>query len=149
MRQLCHEWLQRIKSVELEQRLVRHAVDLLLMNARADPTVLRPYEHRDIVAASEGLEATYFIRLFAEFETGLRSYWSSIRPTDPPSAALLDGVAARRRVPDDLRAGAHSVREYRNQLVHDRDEETHAFTVAEARSMLCRFFARLPEFWED
>ena len=44
------------------------------------------------------LEGTYVIRLFAEFETGLRLYWATIRQTEPPTQHLLDGIAARRAI---------------------------------------------------
>lgn len=37
----------------------------------------------DIMIASERLEGTYIIRLFAECETGLCLFWKTMRDTDP------------------------------------------------------------------
>jgi hypothetical protein len=60
---------------------------------------------------------------------------------------LLDGIAARRGISPDRLASAHAVREYRNSLVHERDEKVIPISIAEARSHLCRFFAFLPPTW--
>ena len=97
--------------------------------------------------AAKRLEGTYIIRLFAEFETGLRLFWMTIKPTEPSTRALLDGIAARRGIPTDPLASAHTVRVYRNTLVHERDEEVAPISIGGARSHLCRFFAFLPESW--
>ena len=102
---------------------------------------------RHIVKASVRLEGTYVIRLFAEFETGLRLFWATIRETEPPTQHLLDGIAARRAIPPERLANAHAVREYRNSLVHERDEEVAPISIAEAQGYLCRFFAFLPPTW--
>jgi hypothetical protein len=85
--------------------------------------------------------------LFAEFETGLRVFWKTIRDTEPSTQDLLNGIAARRGIPHDRNANAHAVREYRNTLVHERDEEVVSISIAEARGVLCRFFAFLPPTW--
>src|SRR5437870_4474902 len=118
-----HEWQTRIKAVEKDQAAMRLAADQLLMAAQVDPTVL-PAElrRRDIVRAAEGLDGTYLIRLFAEFETGLRQYWEAARGTHPPTRDLLNGLAAMCGIPDEQRDNAHLVREYRNSLVHEREE---------------------------
>jgi hypothetical protein len=143
-----HEWDKAIKAIEREYASMRLAADRLLEDARHDPTVLgREIDLRHIVRASVRLEGTYVIRLFAEFETGLRLYWSTIRETEPPTQHLLDGIAARRGISPDRLAGAHAVREYRNSLVHERDEAMAPISIAEARGHLCRFFAFLPPTW--
>src|SRR5215813_12742805 len=117
-------WIRRIKSIERDYLSTRLALDRLLDEARRDPTILTgDLEPQGIVKASGRLEATYLIRLFAEFETGLRLYWATIRDSEPPTQHLLDGIAARCDIPPDRLAGAHAVREYRNSLVHERDEE--------------------------
>jgi hypothetical protein len=112
-----HGWIRRIRSIEVDHTCTRLALDRLLDEDR----------------------------LFAEFETGLRLYWSTIRETEPPAQHLLDGIAARRGISPDRLAGAHAVREYRNSLVHERDEAM--ISIAEARGHLCRFFAFLPPVW--
>jgi hypothetical protein len=101
------------------------------------------------VHASARLDGTYVIRLFAEFETGLRLYWLAARKTDPPGRMrdLLDGVAAARRIPYDQLKEAHVVRDYRNSLLHERQEEAEPIPIAAARGHLCRFFSFLPPKW--
>jgi hypothetical protein len=144
------EWLQRIKAVEREHAVARRAIDWLLESAKRDPTVLKgDLKLRDIENASERLEGTYLIRLFAEFETGLRLFWPAAKGTDPPNRTrdLLDGVAAARRIPDHQLKQAHAVREYRNVLVHEREEETAPIPLAQARSHLCTFFSFFPLNW--
>ena len=62
--------------------------------------------------ASGFLELTYIIRLFAEFETGLRLFWPTARGTEPPGRTrdLVDGIAATRRIPFQELVNAHAVR---------------------------------------
>lgn len=82
-----------------------------------DGTVLpRALRVRDVRRAVQRLEGTYLIRLFAEFETGLRLYWATARRTEPPARTrdLLEGLAATRRISHDARENAQTVREYRN-----------------------------------
>jgi len=85
--------------------------------------------------------------LFAEYETGLRLFWKTIRDTEPLTQDLLNGITARRGIPQGRVASAHAVREYRNALVHVREEEVDPIPIAEAREYLCRFFAYLPPTW--
>jgi hypothetical protein len=66
-------WIRRIKTIEREYSAMRLAVDRLLEGARRDPTILTgDLKLYDIINASERLEGTYIIRLFAEFETRAR-----------------------------------------------------------------------------
>lgn len=144
------ECLKRVKSVEREHAAVRYATDYLLTAARLDTTILNHVLRvRDIEESVKQLEGTYIIRLFAEFETSLRAFWISSRQNDPPSRArdLLDGVGAKRKVPTDAIDNAHSVREFRNSLVHERDDLVDAVPIAQARSYLCTFLAFLPLEW--
>ena len=63
-------WLDRLKGVEREYRIVRLATDRLAAEAAHDPTILgRTLRVREIGPASQRLEGTYVVRLFAEFET--------------------------------------------------------------------------------
>ena len=143
-----HGWLRRIKAIEREHASTRLAIGRLLEEARRDPTILTgELKLHDIVIASECLEGTYVIRLFAEFEARLRLFWKTIRDTEPLTQDLLNGIAARRGIPQARIAGAHAVREYRNALVHVREQEFDPIPIAEARQHLCRFFAYLPPTW--
>jgi hypothetical protein len=143
-----HEWQSRIKAVEREYVAMRQAADRLLEAALADPTILlENLRYREIVRASQHLEGTYVVRLFAEFETGSRQYWEANWPTYPKTVDLLNGLAARCGIPDTPRDNAHLVCDYRNSLVHEREEKTEAVPMAAARGYLCRFFSFLPREW--
>jgi hypothetical protein len=143
-----HEWQSRIRAVEREYVAMRQAANHFLQAALADPTILEEnLRQGEIVVASKNLEGTYIIRLFAEFETGARQYWAANWSTDPKTADLINGLAARREIPDTQRDNAHLVREYRNALVHEREEKPEPMPIAVARSYLCHFFSFLPQRW--
>ncbi len=150
MPRTINEWPSRIKAVEREFESVRLAVDRLLADSSRDSAILEPgVELRDVRQASNHLSGTYIIRLFAEFETGLREYWLATRKTKPPTRTrdLLDGIAATRRIPFDRLENAHKVREHRNNLIHERNEPFAPISVAVARSYLSGFLGRLPLYW--
>jgi hypothetical protein len=150
---MAHEitdWFQQIKAVEREHSVVAVAVNRMLAVALRDPThVAAGIKVGDIRRASERLSGTYVIRLFAEFETGIRLYWSSIRRAVSPRRTrdLLDSVAAMRQTPHLDLANAHQVREYRNLLVHDREGSFASIEFAVARGYLSKFLSFLPRSW--
>jgi hypothetical protein len=145
---LNHEWQERIKAVGRQYDAVQLATSRLLDAGKRDPTILTGgMTYRDVVDASKALEGTYIIRLFAEFETGLRLFWETVRDTNPRTRDLLDGLAAMRDIPDGQCDNAHLVREYRNSLVHEREEAVEPIPIAAARGFLCRFFSFLPPKW--
>ncbi len=143
------DWLTRIKAVERDYAAARFAIDRLLNAARSDQTILRRIlDIRDLTQAWSRLEATYFIRLFAVFESGLRDFWRVQRPGRVPRTEhLVDRVASARGIPNDLLVNAHAVRKYRNSLVHEQSEEIEPISLATARGHLCTFFSRLPPTW--
>lgn len=151
MSQSRFEWHERIKAVEREYWAVRVAVDELADVVAHDPTVLGPGpKPRDLVSADDKLEGTYLVRMFAEFETAIRSYWRTIRPkARTPVEVLLDRVGDRLAVPTAVTRGAQAVREYRNQLVHDRIQMVESVTIKDARHWLATYLARLPKQWAD
>jgi len=145
---LNREWQSRIKAVEREYVAMRQAADHFQQAAASDPNILRENLRRgEIVNASNNLEGTYIVLLFAEFETGARQYWNAIRTTTPGTAELLDGLAARRGIPDTQLTNGHLVREYRNSLVHEREDRPQPVPIADARHHLCHFFSFLPQQW--
>jgi hypothetical protein len=144
------EWLTRIKAVERQHAAIRFATERVLEAVRQDPTILqRALEPRDIREASDHLEATYLVRLFAEFESGLRHFWQVARPNRRRTRTehLLNGIAAARGIPTEFLDNAHTVRKYRNNLVHEREEAVDPVPIALARRHLCLFFSRLPPEW--
>jgi hypothetical protein len=143
-----YEWQSRIKAVEREYLAMRQAADAFRESVQRDATILQSHlRPRDIVAASDNLEATYLVRLFAEFESGARQYWNTVRDTSPPTEHLMDALADRCRIPDLQRDQAHAVRSFRNALVHEREDELAEIPIANARGCLCRFFSFLPLQW--
>ncbi len=143
-----YEWLSRINSVQREFNAMAQAAKCFQQAASVDPSIL---EHdvrpRDIAMALTRLEATYTIRLFAEFEAGARQYWAKRKRTHPKMSDLLDALAAIRRISALDLHNAHSVRLYRNSLVHERDDYPEIIPLSIARGSLCRFFSKLPSQW--
>jgi|SRR6266852_4367428 len=145
---LNHEWQSRIKAVEREYVAMRQAADRFRQAALIDPTILHVnLRYGEIVVATKNLEGTYVVRLFAEFETGARQYWNVNRDTFPKTVDLLDGLAARCGIPDPQRENAHLVRDYRNGLLHEREDQPEPIPIATARSFLCHYFSFLPPHW--
>ena len=146
------EWLDRINAVQREYRAAKDALDLLAKALQSNPSFGAESGWRTIDARNlaERLEGTYLVRLYAEFESGLREAWRQFfkRPTHPRMRELLDSIAAYRKVPVDVLEDAHEVRGYRNSLVHeDESLEFPEVTLLNAKSRLCKFFSRLPDNW--
>lgn len=138
----------RIKAVEVEHTVMRFAADRLIEAAAFDPTVLKgAFRPRALQVASDWLEGTYVVRLFAEFETDLRSYWRTIKRTIPPTREPIDSLGGRCRIPYDETANVHRVRLWRNAIVHERDDEIERVPIDVARHYLCCYFAYLPPNW--
>ncbi len=143
-----HEWQTRIKSVEREYLVMRQAADRFQQQSWDDSAILTSqFGHSDINKASKNLESTYVMRLFAEFESGARQYWEETWNTEPRTKDLLDGLAARCHIPDTEKNNGHSIRKYRNSLVHEREDDQVAVSIIVVRRYLCRFFSFLPQQW--
>ncbi len=127
------------------------AADVLRDRLRHDPGLLEENElrARDFGNFRDHLAGTYLIRLFSEFEAGLRDLWAGgfRQSTSPPMRDLLPAIAARRLIHEDVFAGADGVRTYRNFLVHEVDDEAEVLTVRESRQRLSRYFSFLPLTW--
>lgn len=140
--------LNRMIAVHQEFQVARVAADLLAEELRANPSFLNRWELRSRVARdlAENLEATYLIRLFAEFEASLRDAWGRAlrQATEPPMRDLLDAIAARCVVPGNWLGAAHRVRRYRNALVHQDAGEAEPVGIGQAREDLARFLSKLP-----
>jgi hypothetical protein len=90
--------------------------DAAILSAARRGTHTRSELHRCLA----NLEMTYTLRLFAEFESTLRDYWQNgmSRSTEPGMFDLMGSIASNRTMNTDDLAAAHSVREFRNLLVH-------------------------------
>lgn len=69
--------IARIQAIEQEYRVIALAIEILRHQLDADPSVLtaRGLGRRSFEQSVSNLEATYVIRPFAEFESGLREAW--------------------------------------------------------------------------
>lgn len=98
--------------------------------------------------ALRNLEATYSIRLFSEFEAILQEHLTTSRPgirIPGIAEALINRVATHLRIPNEIRAAAQEVGEYRNSLVHRRVVAARPLGFREALTALNRFLALLPD----
>lgn len=150
------EWLDQIGDIEMECSAARSALALLAQELEANPRWGAPHgwRARDAESCRENLETTYIIRLFAEFESGLRNVWKRYfrKNSRPPTKQLIESVAAKRQIPQDCLSKAHQVRGFRNRLVHELDGEDLeqppvTLTLGEAKSRLCTYFSYLPRDW--
>jgi len=142
------DWHERIKAIEREYWSVREAVDRLSADVAHDPNALgQGRSPRDLRSAGENLEGTYLVRMFAEFETGIRSFWRTIKPRRTQTEILLDQVGDKCKVPADVIGLIHSTRKYRNSLLHEREDGVEAVTISSARRCLQHYLSRLPDEW--
>lgn len=140
--------IERIRSVEREYKAGSAAASLLTERLAADPSwgLREGWKSGDAQDFRRNPGPTFVIRLFAEFEAGLRDYWAKARSrkSKPPMKDLLDAISSERRISSALLDQVHQVRELRNSYVHDREVPAIDLSVAEVRRRVCTFLARLP-----
>lgn len=147
--------IERIAAVLQEYLAAKTASDLLTAqtNANSNYGSDHGWEPRAGVAFTENLGATYIIRIYAEFETTLRDYWLTYRgqTTRPKMYQLVNQAIPDQAFSQDVIDNANDVREFRNFLVHDIEDEPGenivTFTVLEAKSHLCAYIGRLDPAW--
>lgn len=143
--------LDRMRAIMRQYRVATIAARDLQGRFRADPSWLSAEKLRpaDFQGFRNDLESTYLIRLFAEFETGLREAWARAfgQVTSPRTRDLIDAFAARRFVPAPWHDMVHDVRAYRNALVHEAGADVPPIGMDAALGYLCRFFSHLPHDW--
>ena len=129
-----------MKSVERQYFVAEMARESLETALRAHSALLTGIglNAADLRAFKSNLLDTYFIRLFAEFETAIKDYWKNGLNEDPRTRVMdvIDSLAARRRVLDSVRMNVHATRKWRNKLVHEDDTDASEveLTAPEARS---------------
>jgi hypothetical protein len=142
-------------AVAQEYLAAKTAGNLLSAQLDADPSFGSRYgwEPRAGAAFCDKLEATYIIRMYAEFEAGLRDYWKNHlgQNTRPPMIQLVRHAIPNQYFTQDCIDNADDVRVYRNFLVHDIEEDPPAdvvvFSVEQAKTHLCTYFGRLDPRW--
>lgn len=143
------KWMGRIKAVEREYKAIRFSTDRLLAALDTDSAILAgEVERHDVATAAANLEATYIIRVFSEFESGLQHFVRAFRIARPRGAeALVNRVAVRGRIPHDQTDAVHLVRELRNLLVHEHARRVARLSIRQATSSLCTFLSRVQRIW--
>ncbi|HVA49955.1 MAG TPA: hypothetical protein VNH11_26550 [Pirellulales bacterium] len=151
------QWrLERIVRIAQEYLAADTAAELLAAELKADPNYgeARGWSARAGGDVVENLPATYVVRIYAEFEAGLRDYWQTHlgQANHPPMIQLVRHLIPNQRFSQDCIDNADEVRIFRNFLVHDFLDEPPAdmvaFTVFEAKKHLCDYFARLDATWQ-
>ncbi len=146
-----YERIERIRAVEREYEAATVAVELLREQLHVDPSSLEQYglNPPDFTNLRENLSATYLIRIFAEFEAGIRDAWANAfrRRSHPTTGQLIDSIAARCYIEQDWLDAVHDVRECRNNYVHEGETEPKPMLISQARQFLCRFSSTLPLDW--
>jgi hypothetical protein len=141
------ERIRRINAVVREYRSGLVAIRILNERMAADPSLMSRENlfHIDFRNFQANLEATYFIRVFAEFESSLRDVWKSTgRDTHPRLGDLLDAMASRRRISHYVNQAVHSIRRYRNSLVHEESTEAPPISFSVTIRNLTQFLSYLP-----
>jgi hypothetical protein len=89
----------RIKSVERQYFVAERARESLEAALKAHSALLTGIglNAADLQAFKSNLLDTYFIRLFAEFETAIKDYWKNGLNEDPRTRIMdvIDSLAAR------------------------------------------------------
>jgi hypothetical protein len=142
-------WGTRIKAVEREYVVARFAADRLDQQTRENPAVLQgDLRLRDIRMLNDRLEGTYILRVFAEFEQGVRNYLRASRIRVPKNAEpLINKVRDRIHIANDDTNNVHAVRRYRNTLIHDDAEPAFPVSMRDATRNLGIFMGWLQRYW--
>jgi hypothetical protein len=133
----------------------RHAADWLASKTVGDASYgwKHGFESVGGEAFVENLEATYIIRLYAEFEAGIRDYWESYRGRNsrPDMITLVRQAVPTEAFSQDCIDDADEVREYRNFLVHDMGKVPPpgivAISLKDVKRRLSGYFARINPRW--
>lgn len=146
----------RMEKVEEEYKAAQSAAELLERKLQVEPSFgrdfgLRRQGGRDF---RTNLESTYIVRLYAEFEAGLRDYWRNHEKQDTKpgmSQLVKESLASRRTIPNDIVEDTIRVVRYRNSLVHEIDDQIGPDVVpcsfAEAKKIIRTYFSRLNRVW--
>ncbi len=138
--------IRRLVAVEREHATALVAIDLLLSELKADPSFLQPrLEARDAKSLAKNVEATFLIRIFAEFEGGLRVVYREVlgKQKRPNVETLVNRIAVSNAIAGPDLDRVHEVRRYRNSLIHADSEQVDRIELKAARSRLCKYLSRI------
>lgn len=144
-------YFERFNAVGREHETAKFAVELLMGLLRTNPSFLRRFElgQRDAIRLRDNLESTFLIRIFAEFEAGLRDAWQDAfhRQTQPAMKDLLEAVTGLRLIPRRWSQSVDEVRKFRNSMVHPGQVTPQVFSLIQARERICQFWSFMPLDW--
>ena len=107
---------------------------------------------RDLAQAGQNVEATYIIRLFAEFEGVLKDHLATNHPhVSVPTRPRVDWLINRAvqveslAIDPLLRRNMDAVRDYRNSIAHRKRTPAPAIPLVAVLSTLNTFVAKLPD----
>ena len=161
------DWWHYIYDVGKEYEASRVAVARLTDQVRANANVLadEPEARSGLSRASQNLEGTYLVRVFAAFESALRSYerwWHSERvgQTRVDVSQMIDEIGARnaddvprrrkRAIGTQIRARVHQVRRSRNFWAHDDADAIEVpMPLQRAKMCLLEYIDKMPLEWAD
>jgi hypothetical protein len=146
---MSHRLNQRLNTVGDEFEATRSA--LVLATGRW--SVLHLWEEvagqrlASFQLAERNLEATYVVRLFAEFEAILRAQYPHSRPGRPVprrSYNLINSLGSCYAIPAAILAEVHRIREFRHSIAH-ADPGAPPVGFTDAVSWLNRYLAYIPD----
>jgi hypothetical protein len=143
---------QLIQKVESEHSYARLAIQLLEdeVHHKSEFANRHALNLGPLQNLQQNLSHTYVVRLYAEFESGLRAYWRDwLNRSDrnQPMADLLWSITTSHLIPTDVYRCADQVRVFRNSLVHEGAVPTVTFSLPECRHHLCNFLGFLSPRW--
>jgi hypothetical protein len=143
----CHD---RIKQVKASYITALQTVNVLRRLVELQPDLRYDYELdlSEMRNLERELHDAYFVRMFARFESSIRHFWrTTVRDTKPPTEQLINSVADRRGIEEDVKDTLHEIRDFRNFLIHEDHDIKRRFTIEEASKTLNKYLARLPLQW--
>jgi len=147
-------YVRRLRGVQAEFDAARQALAYVERHWQRD-AIYREVERttpRDLAVASRQVEATYLIRLFAEFEGLLKDHLATNHPAvavpaRPKVDWLIKRVVSMERVElnPQFRRKWDAVRDYRNSIAHRSGRNAAPMTLTAALSLLNTLAAKLPD----
>jgi len=141
----CHDSIKRVMG---NYDIAFRMVDVLRQRVKPKDLFDSGLELNALRDLSRELHDVYFVRMFSCFESSIRHFWrETVKNTKPPTKQLVNSVADKRGIPDDIKVTVHEIRDFRNYLIHGGHEIVRRFTIKEASQTLNKYLARLPLDW--